>query len=288
MRRVRGSPLSFRVARSMTRSQITGGGFLMRRLEKLGLLNIIAEYQIGDVMFGVPLSRLQWDASDLASYESKLIGTFCRAIAPLENVVVIDCGADIGTFSALVCAQVSHISKIVAFEPNSDIHEVLRANLSNLRVPAEIVSKAVSDHEGRGRLVRAKYDSTDHARFLVFGEGSLEVTTIDRTNVRDSNVAIKIDIEGGELEALQGAVETIASARECVVTIEANPNVARRTRRDPVECLKFLESLRPFRFVVAETGDRPSTSVPLLNEECVDVWNVVCWTHSQAELVSRT
>ena len=65
--------------------------------------------------------------------------------------------------------------------------------------------------------------SSDHARFLVPGDGPLEVVTIDSFGVRGGNVAIKIDVEGGELEVLKGAAETISSARKCVVTVEAQP-----------------------------------------------------------------
>jgi hypothetical protein len=106
------------------------------------------------------------------------------------------------------------------------------------------------------------------------------VITIDSLNVRGGDIALKLDIEGGELEALKGAAETIVSARECVVTVEAHPVVAKRVGQDPVECLQFLESLRHFQFLVAETGERPSTSAPLLRTGQTDIWNVVGWTHS--------
>jgi FkbM family methyltransferase len=252
----------------------------MRRLDSLGMLNVVAQYQLGRAKFGVPLYRLRWDLSDLERYEAKLIAAFRRALGPLKNVTLLDCGADIGTFFALVCWRAEQIARIIAFEPNPDVQEVLKANLSNLPIASEMISKAVSNFNGRGRLERAKYDASDHARFLVPGDGPIEVITIDSMNVRGGDIAIKLDIEGGELEALKGAAKTIASARECVVAVEAHPVVAKRMGRDPVECLQFLESLRPFKFLVAETGERPSTSARLLGNGQSDVWNVVGWTHS--------
>jgi hypothetical protein len=98
------------------------------------------------------------------------------------------------------------------------------------------------------------------------------------------DVAIKLDLEGGELEALKGAAETIAAARECVITVEVHPAVAKRIERDPVESLQFLESVRPFHFLVAETGERPSTSAPILRIGQTDIWNVVGWTHDDVDL----
>jgi FkbM family methyltransferase len=251
----------------------------MRFLRRQGVLDTIAQYQLGGVEFGVPLCRLQWDLWDVLNYEAELINAFCQAVDPLTDVVLFDCGADIGTFSALICARMVGIARIIAFEPNSDTQEFLRFNLSNLRVPFEIVPKAVSYFEGCGRLEQAEYDPVDHARFLVPGEGPLAVTTIDRMNVRNCDIAIKVDIEGGEVEALKGAAETIAAARQCVVAVEAHPTVANRTGRDPVECLQFLESVRPFDFLVAETGLRPATSGPILTTGQTAIWNVIGWTY---------
>src|ERR1700674_101103 len=283
MKTVSRAPLALRVARRMSRSHMRGAGVLTRLLGRLGMLNVIAQYELGGIKFGVPLYRIPWDFSDVSNYEVKLIDTFCRAIAALRNVILFDCGADIGTFSSLVCSRTDRIARIIAFEPNLDTHEFLRSNLSNLLIPSEVVSRAISCFEGRGRLERPGDNPTDHARFLVSGEGPLEVTTIDSMNVRSGDVAIKLDLEGGELEALKGAAKTIATARQCVVTVEAHPAVAQRTGRDPVESLRFLESVRPFRFLVAETGELPSTSAPILRNGQTDIWNVVGWTHDDVD-----
>jgi len=286
MKSMSGAPLMFRIAKRMARSRIRGASFLMRRLEDLGMLNVIAQYQLGRVQFCVPLSRFQWDLRDIESYEVKLINTFCRAVAPLNMVTLFDCGADIGTFSSLVCHRTEQIAKIFAFEPNLDVHEFLQRNLSNLPVPSQMIPKAVSNFNGRGLLERADYDPSDHARFLLPGDGPIEVTTIDSMNVRDGDIAIKLDVEGGELNTLKGAVETILSARQCVVTVEAHPAVARRTGQDPIECLLFLKSLRPFHFVVAETGEHPLMTAPLLRTQQTEVWNIVGSTYSERGLPS--
>ena len=254
----------------------------MRRLKSLGMLNVVAQYQVGRVKFGVPLNRLQWDLRDVENYEGKLIYAFRQAIAPLNNVILFDCGADIGTFSSLLCSRTEQIVRVVAFEPNPDVYQFLKSNLSNLPIASDIVAKGVSNFDGSGRLERPSYDFSDHARFLIAGTGPVEVTKIDSLNVRGGDVAIKLDIEGGELEALKGAAETVASARECVITLEAHPLVARRTGQDPVECLRFLMSLRPFHFIIAETGERPSMSAPVLKSGQTDVWNVIGWTHSHS------
>jgi len=275
------APLFLRLAKTMTRWRIRGGDRLVGIFEQLGMLNVVAQYKLGrGVSFSVPLFRADtcWDQRDIEDYERPLIYSFCRLLEPLFSVVLFDCGADIGTFSALVCSQTSRIARVIAFEPNPDAAEFMRLNLAQLQIPSKAIAKAVGCFKGTGRLEVPDYDRSDHARFLVPGDGPLEVVTIDSYGVRGGDVAIKIDVEGGELEALKGAVETIRSARNCVITVEANPQVAIRTKRDPVECLRFLQSLRPFSFVIAETEESPLMSFPIIKDGWKDNLNVIAWT----------
>src|SRR6202045_3160625 len=218
--------LFLRLAKTMSRWRVRGGHRLVGIFEKRGLLNVVAQYQLGrGVSFSVPLFRADtcWDLRDIEGYEKQLINSFCRLLEPLLDVVLFDCGADIGTFSALVCSHTSRVARVIAFEPNPDVAGFVKRNLSQLQVPSEAISKAVSSFEGAGRLEGPNYDNSDHARFLVPGDGPLEVVTIDSLGVRGGNLAIKIDVEGGELEVLKGAAETISSARKCVIAIEAHP-----------------------------------------------------------------
>ncbi|MHB8607791.1 MAG: FkbM family methyltransferase [Candidatus Acidiferrales bacterium] len=277
---VTSAPLLFRLAKTMTRWRIRGGHRLVGIFGQLGMLNVVVQYQLGrGVGFSVPLFRADtcWDKRDIEDYEERLIHSFCRLLEPLFAVVLFDCGADIGTFSALVCSQTSRVSRVIAFEPNRDVAGFMKRNLSQLQIPSRAITKAVGCFMGTGRLEVPDYDNSDHARFLVPGDGPLEVVTIDSFGVRGGDIAIKIDVEGGELEVLKGAAETIASARKCVITVEASPRVAMRTKRDPVECLRFLQSLRPFNFLIAETEESPLTSSPIIKDGQKATRNVIAW-----------
>jgi FkbM family methyltransferase len=254
------APLLLRLARTMTRSRIRGGSRLEGILGQLGILDVIVQYRLDrDVNFSVPLFRTDtcWDRKDLEDYEKRVIHLFCRLLEPLCDVVLFDCGADIGTFSALVCSHTTQVARVIAFEPNQGVSIFVKQNLSQLNVPAEAIIKGVGCCGGTGRLETPAYDQSDHARFLVPGDGSLEVVT---------------------LEVLKGAVETIKSARKCVISMEAHPRVARRTKRDPIECLRLLESLRPFNFVIAETGEVPSASSALIEVGQKHGRNVIGWS----------
>jgi hypothetical protein len=101
-------PLALKIAKNMIRRHIRGGNRLLRVLGKLGMLNVIVKYQLArGVKISVPIFRADtcWDRQDLVDYEMQLISSFCKSLEPLFNVVLFDCGADIGTFSALECVR---------------------------------------------------------------------------------------------------------------------------------------------------------------------------------------
>jgi len=258
MKIIAGAPLALRLARAMSRSQMRGAGVLMRLLNKLGVLNRIAQYEVGHAKFSVPLFRIPWDFCDVTNYERKFVELFCRALIPFQNALLFDCGADIGTFSSLVCSCSKNIARIIAFEPNPEVREFLRSNLSNLPITHQLIPKAISDFEGVGKLQRPEDNLTDHARFLIPGDGPIEVTTIDSMNVRGGYIAIKLDIEGGELDALKGATETIAAAQECVIAVEAHPSVARRIGRS--DRSSIIRSSRSGRRSVTDEPFAPSAA----------------------------
>jgi len=243
-----------------------------------GVLDVVVQYPLGKSVFGVPLWRNPMELEDLVRYESALINLFCSRISGMTDAVLFDCGADIGIFSSAICTRSGALSNIVAFEPNGDAFPWLEKNMAALPVSAQACHNAVADFVGKGKLESPGYDQDYTARFLVQGDGPVTVTTIDTFRNFGRNVAIKIDVEGGEIDVLRGAEETIRSARAVVIAIEAHPQVAGRTGLDPVVCLRFLESIRSFQFSVAETGENVSTDRPILKPGQTEVHNIVCAT----------
>jgi FkbM family methyltransferase len=182
-----------------------------------------------------------------------LVATFLLVLGSFSDVTLFDCGADIGLFSSVVCSRSDRIARVLAFEPNPKIQNVFRRNIE--RLPnGEPHTLALSSFEGFGRLESPNYANGDHARYLAPADSGIPVVTVDSFNVFGGDVAIKIDVEGGELDVLRGAKKTIRHASHCILTLEAHPQVYRRTGISPAACMTFLESIRPFRFVIAETG----------------------------------
>jgi len=241
-----------------------------------GALDVIVDYPLGKFAFGVPLWRNQLDLKDVLEHESALIQLYCSRISDLRDTILFDCGADIGIFTAGVCAHSDAITSVIALEPNPDALPILQRNMAALPFAARAVASAVADFTGSGKLESPAYDSDYTARFLVPGDGPIDVTTLDSFERFAGNVAIKIDVEGGEMEVLRGAGETIRSSACCVIALEAHPLVVKRTGRDPVECLRFLSSIRPFRFTVSETREDLPLDRAVVRPGQTGVLNIVC------------
>jgi FkbM family methyltransferase len=219
-------------------------------------INIPVTYKLSSrVSLAVPIWRKEHclDLQDILKYEADLIEVFSSALRPMSSVTLFDCGADIGLFSAVVCSRCDRVARVLAFEPNPDIQGILRRNIESLP-NGEPHALAISNFEGFGTLDIPNYDDSDHARYLAQAQSGIPVVTLDSFSVLGGDVAIKIDVEGGELAVLQGARETIRQASHCVLSLEVNPKVCERTGIAPLACMAFLESIRPFRFVIAETG----------------------------------
>ena len=103
----------FRVAKALDRRGWRGADFLLRNLERRHQLAYLAVYRINGIEFGVPaIDRL--DRQDIERYERELVATLVRALRPLRDVTLFDCGAYRGLLSTMLCASVPAIRRVIA------------------------------------------------------------------------------------------------------------------------------------------------------------------------------
>ncbi|HEY1067475.1 MAG TPA: FkbM family methyltransferase, partial [Pirellulales bacterium] len=147
--------------------------------------------------------------------------------------------------------------------------------------------QAASDWSGRARLVRPPAQTSDHACYIEADpDGPIEVVRLDDLSLPTADlerVVLKLDVEGEELPALRGATHLITAAKSIAVAFEAHPEVAARTGVDPIECLRFLETLRSWRVVVSELPQaRVDSRRPLFEQIPSQIVNVVCTSGDDA------
>lgn len=146
----------------------------------------------------------------LGSYENALRRIFEAEVG--LDATVFDIGAHVGFYTLLSSVIVGPNGKVFAFEPSSDNLRYLEAHLElNGIRNATVVTAAVSRSNGTVLFSKGRDSSTGH----VSSAGGLAVRAvgIDDFLADKGNLApdfLKIDVEGGELEVLEGAKDTIS------------------------------------------------------------------------------
>jgi len=146
-----------------------------------------------------------------------------------QNDIVFDCGASEGLFSLRVAGR---CRKVVAFEPLPDFQPALArtfARISNVQV----IPLAL----GRDRRTIRFHPAAGGSIKTAGGELEVEQTNLDQI-IQDNNERIdflKADIEGGEMEMLEGARKTL---------IRDRPKIAMTTYHRKGDSKSFTEFLR--------------------------------------------
>lgn len=267
-------PWHFRLGFFLSRRGLRGGDRLVSLAASLGLYEgkVVRMPVGGGLALDIPLFREdnRWVLDLLPNYEAPFVSAMAAAAASFARpVVLIDCGADIGTVSVLLAAHFGSFARIVAFEPNPEAYQFLEANLRRLSCEVDPRPAAVSDFCGRGSLESHEGDRSDHAKFIVSRPGgTIAVERIDDLKIAaDESLIIKVDVEGAELNVIKGAAESLRRAPAFAVGIEAHMGVMERTGIDPAECLRLLRSIRECRFIVTEQPEvKPDIDQPFFSQ----------------------
>jgi FkbM family methyltransferase len=173
--------------------------------------------------------------------------------------VVYDIGAASGFYAVIAARAVGSTGQVMAFEPMPQSVARLRHNIAlNEFANVSVLELALGDRVGMAKLVPGiEEDQAGMNRVLAADESAasadVEVTTIDRL-VNEGTVPapdiIKMDIEGAEIEVLNGAEETL-SQRHPVLLIESH---GRWSELEPL-----LTALQYRYRVVEENGDLSSS-----------------------------
>ena len=148
-------------------------------------------------------------------FEKEIVEMAAQFIKP--DTAVLDVGSNFGQMSILFSQMVGKQGKVHAFDADDWIFEILLKNIE-----ANNKQDIIIPHFGAVYNVENEilfFPVQDFKKFGAYGSYGIDPTsktgrevksfTIDGLNIQDQISFMKIDIQGGDLKAMQGAIKTI-------------------------------------------------------------------------------
>lgn len=189
--------------------------------------------------------------------EPELIHVFTRMVRPGD--FVIDGGANVGFFTAVLSQLVGPTGRVLAVEPGSNNLPLLRRNMElnkmdNVEIVtaplwhvAEKVTLHMSSDSGLNALCRHEFG---------LGRADMMATTIDALCDGDIPRLIKLDIEGAETRALRGGMSTL-DHRQTVLICELNDGMQARFGDSQMGLRKQAAMCGLDTFIIHQDGSLP-------------------------------
>lgn len=156
--------------------------------------------------------------------------------------VVVDVGACLGDHTLSYAQMVGPAGRVHAFEPNHEAFQCLEYNMRGLhQVRLNEMALGAGFDFGTMRRSATQPDNVGATEFEVTDNGTVPMGTLDGFYFPRLDF-LKIDVEGMEMEVLNGARVTIGHRRP-VMLIELNRPVLIRRGVDPASLLSTITSL---------------------------------------------
>ena len=197
--------------------------------------------------------------------EDHILAAWCAAARGAR--LVFDVGANAGIYSlAAVSAEPS--AEVHAFEPTPEIAARLRRTVELNRLASVTVhQQAVSDHDGHAILRRCGEDvgGNEGMNYVVADRGdgdgervpTVRLDTACRALQADRIDLLKLDIQGAEAAALEGAQDLLAAGRVDWIFMELNWDMG-----PPCPAIDAVRRLEAAGYVFSAPGRRLDWRAP--------------------------
>lgn len=179
------------------------------------------------------------------------------------DVTFIDVGANRGWYSLLI-ATASPNSKVLAFEPSSELRMKLESNVKANRLENVVVHPyALGQREKKANLYKYTINDGMNTLFPVEHWGAkmdelIEVRSLDsfESNICEPNlpIIIKLDVEGSEYEVLKGA-SSLLRTNSLTLIIEINETMLEASGASPAQIFRLLRNHNYAGFWITPWGE---------------------------------
>lgn len=198
----------------------------------------------------------------------------------VEDPIAIDIGANIGYFALTELDALGESGRLIAFEPDDRSATLLERNLelNGYRDCATIERAAVGPKCGIAEFELYHHTNLNRVQMAppdTEGRDIVESVTVDMWSIdeylshRDLSpklvVAVRMDVEGYEVDVVRGMERLLAADGPLVLSIEVHPGML-----DPAEVRGFLDQFEEHGFVVVGALTEVITADPLVGLHDVD------------------
>lgn len=180
---------------------------------------------------------------DLAEPELPVIADLVE-----PGTIAIDVGAHYGDYTLALSRAVGNAGEVWAIEPSERFLDICRANVThNHMTNVRCFEVGLSDAAGTAQLVSHEDPSRSYVGQGDAGGELIALVTLDELMARENSADlpvsfVKLDIEGSELAALNGAMRTITRWRPLML-IEFQQTASERSGHGLNELTAAIEAL---------------------------------------------
>jgi FkbM family methyltransferase len=264
----------------------------MNRLAVFLAKNLIPKYEkeafILETIHGI---QLLINPSEDIGIEENLyrFGTYEKGILNFieknlkQDQVFLDVGANIGLMSCFASKVLRESGKVLAVEANPKTREILHYNLKlNSCNNVSVFPLGLGNEQGKALFFENWEVNRGGASFLNQSSSEnqgieVEISTIDKLFEDQPIDIIKIDVEGFELNVLQGGIASIEKHKPILI-IEVSSNREHEIGVKPQEIRTFIMNLGFYKiYKLAGSKERISKLVEVKSEQDLpEDDNIIC------------
>lgn len=138
-----------------------------------------------------------------------------------EDTAVLDIGSNFGQMAVLFAGKVGAKGKVYAFDADDFVFSVLKKNIAINGLTEKINATFGAVHNQDG--IKLYFPEQDFVRYNTYGSYGIDYKnnvgrevpslTIDSLQISEPISFMKVDVQGGDLNAMQGAKQTILKNR---------------------------------------------------------------------------
>ncbi|MFZ1332414.1 MAG: FkbM family methyltransferase [Flavobacteriales bacterium] len=181
-------------------------------------------------------------------YEEPFLNFLRRTLVPGD--VFFDLGANIGYITAVVSGLVKATGRVVSFEPSRICYDQIMRNNPELPTNVQLRNAAIMHESGSfpfmdtPRVISSGFSVLFHERTASTNDHVYEVETTSLDDAADQMgidriACIKIDIEGAEHIAIQGAGKLLSAQRVDHLLVETT-NIVEQSRAENKHIVDLL------------------------------------------------